>query len=90
MGVLLWNRETEALVSDGEFRVAAVVRVAGKKRAVAKVFAVRQAELAFAAGPGQPRNAHTRADFVTPGIFPPFDDGADDFVAWHKRQFWFG
>ena len=74
-------------VGHGEFRVAAVKRVAGEKGTVTKILPSAPAEFAFAASPAQPRNTHPLAEIETPGMLAPGCDHANDFVTGDKRQF---
>ena len=90
VGIVFGNWKTKSFIGDGKFRVAAVQRVAGETRAVAKILAFAAAKFALAARPAQPRNAHAIADFESLNAFAFFDDDADNFVSGHERKFWIG
>src|SRR5437773_10308422 len=60
--VLLGQMKTESRVRDNELGITAVDGIAGKARAVAKIFAVGSTVNAFAVGPAQPRNPDAIAD----------------------------
>ena len=56
--VVVGERKAETLVGNCVFRVAAIPRVAGELRVQAEILGTGAAELALAARPAQPRNAH--------------------------------
>ena len=76
IGVAVGKREAEALVGDGELRVAAVDVVAGEARSIAQVLAAAPAVAAHAAGPAEPGHADPAAVFRQ----------ADDLVTGDERQ----
>jgi hypothetical protein len=80
------DRETVALVGDGQLGIAAIDLVAGETGPVAQIFAAAAAVLADTAGPAEPWHADPVADREAFGIGSLFHDGADDFVAGHQRQ----
>ena len=83
VGMVLGEREAEALVGDGQLGVAAVELVAGEAGAVAEVLAAGAAEAAGAVGPAQPRHADALALRVALAVA---GDAGDDLVAEHERQ----
>jgi hypothetical protein len=80
------DEHTESLVSNGVFRIPAIEGVAGEARAVAEVFAVAAAILAFAAAPPEPGNAYAVAGLESLGAFAYCIDHTNDLVAWHERE----
>ncbi len=83
---VVWNRKTETRVCHGVFRVTAVNRVAGEAGAFTKIFAVRQAESAFAASPAEPWYPNPLADLKAAHLRADLLDPADDFVAENEWQ----
>src|SRR5262245_32407237 len=65
--------------------VAAVQRVAGEARAVAKIFFAAKTEFAFPAGVAEPRHAESRAE-RHPDAVAWCDDFADDLMTGHERR----
>ena len=63
--ILFGQRKTKSRIGDSEFRIAAIDRVAGEARVIAKIFAARFAKLAFSARPTEPRNADAIANLET-------------------------
>ena len=90
IGIVLGNWKTKSFIRDGKFSVAAVQRIAGEPRAIAKILAPAAAKLASAASPAQPRNPHAVAGFESSNIFAFFDNDTNNFVSGHERKFWIG
>jgi hypothetical protein len=80
------DRETVALVGDGQLGIAAIDLVAGEPRAVAQILMAAAAVLADATGPAEPWHADPVADREPVGIGSTVHDHADDFVTGHQRQ----
>src|SRR6202035_4436920 len=74
------KRVGKAGVDDRVRRKAAVARVAGEERRIAKVLASRKAKSADAAGAPQPADAHPRAHLQRRAVADRLDH-ADDLVA---------
>ena len=84
--VAVRNSKTETRIGRDVLGIAAVDRVAAEARPPAEILAARAAEIAFAAGPSEPRNADAFADPKTSDAFTEFFDVSDDFVSWNQRQ----
>src|SRR5437588_8044404 len=87
--------KTKSRVRDNKLAVTAVDGVAGKARAVAKIFAVGSTINTFAVGPAEPRNADAITDFELQsadrgwriGAFANLFDTTDNLVPQDQRQF---
>ena len=87
--------KTKSRVRDNKLTVTAVDGVAGKARAVAKIFAVGPTINTFAVGPAEPRNADAITDFELQsadrgwriGAFANLFDTTDNLVPQDQRQF---
>jgi hypothetical protein len=62
IAILIGETKAVSSIRGDELSVAAVDRVTGKARAIAKVLAIRSAITAFAVGPAEPGNANAIAD----------------------------
>ena len=87
IAIEIWDRKTEALIVDSTFGIAAVERVPRELRLVAEIFLPAPTVGTLATCPTQPRHADAVADFKASHRVAQIGDGADDFVAGHKRQF---
>ena len=83
----LGQRETVGSVGDRMGGVAAVARIAGEERIVAKIFARAHAIGAMPAGMAEPGHADARVRAQKP-VTPAPDrvDAADDFMAGNDRE----
>ncbi len=84
------DQKAIALVGDGQLGIAPIDLVAGKARAVAQVFPAAAAIFAFPAGPAEPGDADPVANRKAVDFAPLLNDGADDLVPQHQRQFGVG
>src|SRR5437762_1265454 len=75
--VAVRNPKTETRIGRDVLGIAAVDRVAREAGAPAEILAARAAEIAFAAGPSEPRNADAFADPKTIDAFTEFFDVSD-------------
>jgi len=80
------NGKAKTRIGDGIFGVAAVNGVAGEAGLLTKVFTIRAAKAAFAAGPAKPRDADAITGIETLHAFALDNNGADDFMAGHERE----
>ena len=80
------ERERIAGIGDGRRREAAVARIAGEERAIAKVFLVTPAIGTYAAGVAEPRNADALTQVQPFDARPDRIDTADDFVPRDDRH----
>ena len=80
------DRKAIALIGHAQLGIAAVDRVAGETRAIAKIFAAAAAIVANPAGPAEPRHPDPVAERETVDLRPLVDDDADDLVTKHQRQ----
>jgi hypothetical protein len=83
----LGNRETETPVGNGVLGVTTVQMTTGELRLITQILPARAAELALAAGPAKPGNAHPLADPVGCNFGAHCGDFTDDFMSRHPRQY---
>ena len=83
VGIVVRDREAEALVRHGQLGVAAVARVAREDRPVAQVLAARAAVAALAVHPAEPRHPHPVAGLEA---LAALHHAGHDLVPGHQRQ----
>src|SRR5262245_37270117 len=81
------NRETKALIRNRVICITAIDGVAGKARLVAKILSSPETIRALSAGPAQPWNTDTIADFKALGVFAFRFHNADYLVARDQWKF---
>ena len=84
--IAVGNRRAEALVGDGELRVAAVQRVTREARVVAEVLAAGSAVTAVAVGPPEPGDADAVALREALGPLAGLLHRPDDLVTEDERE----
>ena len=77
-------------MSEGEFGVSSIERVACKASLLTEIFSMRSAILAFATRPSQPRNSDAVANLkALTDLAKPLNP-TDDFMAGNQGKFWIG
>jgi hypothetical protein len=74
-------------MSDGEFGVSSIERVACKASLLTEIFSMRSAILAFATRPSQPRNSDAVANLKALTGLANALNPTDDFVAGNQGKF---
>ena len=85
--VFVRQMKTKSRVRNGELGVTPINSVAGKLRAVAKVFALRSTISAFPVRPAQPRNANSVTGGKSLDVLAYLFDASNDLMPGDERQF---